>query len=36
MLPIPGTSKTAHVEENLAVPDLELDDADLAALGPGD
>ena len=33
MLPIPGTSSVAHVEENMAAARLELDPADLAALG---
>lgn len=32
MLPIPGTSKVAHLEENLAAADLELSDAELARL----
>jgi aryl-alcohol dehydrogenase-like predicted oxidoreductase len=32
MLLIPGTSSVAHLEENMAVADLELDDGDLAAL----
>ncbi|HEY5980747.1 MAG TPA: hypothetical protein VIT41_14060 [Microlunatus sp.] len=27
MLPIPGTGSIAHVEENLAAAELELDDA---------
>jgi len=41
MLLIPGTSSIAHLEENMAATELELDDADLAALdrvdpiGPG-
>jgi aryl-alcohol dehydrogenase-like predicted oxidoreductase len=41
MLLIPGTSSMAHLEENMAAIELELDDADLAALdrvdpkGPG-
>lgn len=33
MLPIPGTSSVAHLEENMAAARLELDSADLAALG---
>ena len=33
MLPIPGTSSVAHLEENLAAARLKLDRADLAALG---
>jgi len=33
MLPIPGTSKVAHLEENIAAASLELSDADLAELG---
>ncbi|MBF4161202.1 aldo/keto reductase [Nocardioides acrostichi] len=32
LLLIPGTSSVAHLEQNLAVVDIELDDADLAAL----
>ena len=32
MLLIPGTSSVAHLEENLAAADVELDDDDLAAL----
>ena len=32
MLLIPGTSSIAHLEENMAVAELELDDGDLAAL----
>jgi aryl-alcohol dehydrogenase-like predicted oxidoreductase len=32
MLPIPGTSKVAHLEENTAAAELELSDGDLAAL----
>jgi aryl-alcohol dehydrogenase-like predicted oxidoreductase len=32
MLLIPGTSSIAHLEENMGAIDLELDDADLAAL----
>jgi pyridoxine 4-dehydrogenase len=32
MLLIPGTSSVAHLEENMAAGQLELDDADLAAL----
>jgi aryl-alcohol dehydrogenase-like predicted oxidoreductase len=32
MLPIPGTSSVAHLEENLAAAAIRLDDADLAAL----
>jgi aryl-alcohol dehydrogenase-like predicted oxidoreductase len=32
MLLIPGTSSVAHLEENIAATELELDDADLAAL----
>jgi pyridoxine 4-dehydrogenase len=33
MLPIPGTSSVAHLEENLAAGRLELTEADLATLG---
>jgi pyridoxine 4-dehydrogenase len=32
MLPIPGTSKVAHLEENVAAVDIELSDAEFAAL----
>jgi aryl-alcohol dehydrogenase-like predicted oxidoreductase len=32
MLLIPGTSSVVHLEENMAAIELELDDADLAAL----
>jgi pyridoxine 4-dehydrogenase len=32
MLLIPGTSSVAHLEENMAATELELDDGDLAAL----
>lgn len=32
MLPIPGTSSVAHLEDNLAAADLELTDAEFAAL----
>jgi pyridoxine 4-dehydrogenase len=32
MLLIPGTSSIAHLEENIAATELELDDSDLAAL----
>jgi pyridoxine 4-dehydrogenase len=32
MLLIPGTSSMAHLEENMAAIELELDDSDLAAL----
>jgi aryl-alcohol dehydrogenase-like predicted oxidoreductase len=32
MLPIPGTSSIAHLEENVAALDLELSDDDIAAL----
>jgi pyridoxine 4-dehydrogenase len=34
MLLIPGTSSVAHLEENMAAIDLELDEADLDALDP--
>jgi pyridoxine 4-dehydrogenase len=33
MLPIPGTSSVAHLEENVAAASIELSDEDLAALG---
>jgi aryl-alcohol dehydrogenase-like predicted oxidoreductase len=33
MLPIPGTSSLAHLEENLAASALRLDDDDLELLG---
>jgi hypothetical protein len=32
MLPIPGTSKVAHLEENVAAASVELDDADMREL----
>jgi aryl-alcohol dehydrogenase-like predicted oxidoreductase len=32
MLPIPGTSKVAHLEQNVAAAGLELGDEDLEAL----
>ncbi len=32
MLPIPGTSKVAHLEENVAAADIKLSDADFAEL----
>ncbi len=32
MLPIPGTSTVAHVEDNIAAAELQLTDADIAAL----
>jgi aryl-alcohol dehydrogenase-like predicted oxidoreductase len=32
MLLIPGTSSVAHLEGNMAVAELEIDDGDLAAL----
>jgi aryl-alcohol dehydrogenase-like predicted oxidoreductase len=33
MLPIPGTSKVAHVEENIAAANLRLDEEELAEIG---
>jgi pyridoxine 4-dehydrogenase len=33
MLPIPGTSSVAHLEENLAAAAIELSDRDLVELG---
>ena len=36
LLPIPGTSGVAHLEENLAAAQLELSERDLAELGNGD
>ena len=33
MLPIPGTSRVAHLEENMAAANLELDDAELTSVG---
>jgi aryl-alcohol dehydrogenase-like predicted oxidoreductase len=33
MLPIPGTSKVAHLDENLAAASVRLDRADLDLLG---
>ena len=35
MLLIPGTSSVAHLEENMAVLDIVLDDDDLARLDDG-
>ena len=32
MLLIPGTSSIAHLEENMAAAEIELDDIDLVAL----
>ena len=32
MLPIPGTSKVGHLEENVAAVNIELSDEDFAAL----
>jgi aryl-alcohol dehydrogenase-like predicted oxidoreductase len=32
VLPIPGTSKVAHLEENMAAAGLKLDQAELDAL----
>jgi aryl-alcohol dehydrogenase-like predicted oxidoreductase len=32
VLPIPGTSSVAHLEENLGAAALELDDEEMAAL----
>ena len=32
MLPIPGTSKVAHLEENVAAVNIELSDQEFAAL----
>ena len=32
MLPIPGTSSVAHLEDNLAAAAIELTDAEFAAL----
>ena len=32
MLPIPGTSKVAHLEENVAAVDIVLSDEEFAAL----
>jgi aryl-alcohol dehydrogenase-like predicted oxidoreductase len=33
MLPIPGTSKVAHLEQNIAAAAIQLTDEDLADLG---
>jgi len=33
MLPIPGTSKVAHLEENIAAVHIQLSDEEFAALG---
>jgi len=35
MLPIPGTSRIEHLEQNAAAASIRLSDADLAALSPG-
>ena len=35
MLPIPGTSKVAHLEENVDAVNITLSDQDFAALDPG-
>jgi pyridoxine 4-dehydrogenase len=35
MLPIPGTSKLPHLEDNVAAAAVELSDADFAALDSG-
>jgi pyridoxine 4-dehydrogenase len=35
MLPIPGTSKVAHLEENVAAVDIQLSDEEFAALDRG-
>jgi aryl-alcohol dehydrogenase-like predicted oxidoreductase len=35
MLPIPGTSSVAHLEENVAAASLQLTDAQLEALAMG-
>ena len=35
MLPIPGTSSVAHLEENVAAAALSLDDAEMLALERG-
>jgi aryl-alcohol dehydrogenase-like predicted oxidoreductase len=32
MVPIPGTSKVAHLEENVAAASIQLDEADMEAL----
>jgi aryl-alcohol dehydrogenase-like predicted oxidoreductase len=32
MLPIPGTGKAAHLEENVAAASIELSDEDFAAI----
>lgn len=32
VMPIPGTSSVAHLEDDVAAADLQLDDADLAQL----
>jgi aryl-alcohol dehydrogenase-like predicted oxidoreductase len=33
MLPIPGTSKVAHLEENVAAAGISLSDAEFSELG---
>jgi aryl-alcohol dehydrogenase-like predicted oxidoreductase len=35
MLPIPGTSSVAHLEENVAAAALDLNDAEMLELGRG-
>jgi pyridoxine 4-dehydrogenase len=35
MLPIPGTGKVAHLEENVGAAAIELSDDEFAALGHG-
>jgi aryl-alcohol dehydrogenase-like predicted oxidoreductase len=35
MLPIPGTSSVAHLEENVAAAALSLDDGEMLALARG-
>lgn len=32
MLPIPGTSQVAHLEENVAAADIQLSDAEFAEI----
>jgi aryl-alcohol dehydrogenase-like predicted oxidoreductase len=35
MLPIPGTSKASHLQENVAAVGIKLSDADFASLDAG-
>jgi pyridoxine 4-dehydrogenase len=35
MLPIPGTSKVKHLEENMKAAEIELNDEEFAEIGAG-